>query len=121
GRNARESFQQAFPGATDDLVERGDKHRHTARLDHFADAAYAQATCGDLREVVAAAFFRNARVEQQEIENVLLQRALAEQPDYGNARAFLIDLGAARHAARCDAADVGVMRDVAHEADEIAV
>ena len=47
--------------------------------------------------------------------------ALPEQADHRDARAFLVDLGAARHAARRDAADVGMMRDVAHEADELAV
>ena len=97
------------------------EHRHAARLDHLADAPHAEPARRDLREIVAAPLLRHARIEQQQVEDVLLQLALAEQPDQRNARAFLIDLGAARHAARRDAADVGVMRDVAHEADELAV
>ena len=116
GLDAPQRLAQPIAGAANDLVERGFEHRHAPRLDHFRHAADAEPARRDLREIIAAPLFRHARIEQQQIENVVLQLAFAEQPDQRNTRAFLIDLGAARHAARRDAADVGVMRDVADEA-----
>ena len=63
------------------------------RLDHLGEAPLAEPAGRDLREIVAAPLLGHAHVEQQKIEQVLLQLALAEQPDQRNAQAFLVDLG----------------------------
>ena len=121
-RDAGDRVAQAIFRAANDLVERGDDQRYAARLDHLVHAPHAQAAGRDLGEVIAAPLVGNPRIEQQEVEHVLDQLALAEQPYDGDAQTLLIDLRhAAGHAARRHAADVGMVGDVAHEADELAV
>ena len=119
-RNAGQRFAQAFARAADDLVEGRFEQRDAARRDHLAHAPHTETAGRDLRKIIAAPLLRHTRVEQQQVHHVVEQFAAAEQPDHRDARAFLIDLGAAGHAARRDAADVGMVRDVAHEADELA-
>src|SRR4029434_1595692 len=89
------------------------------RLNHVGDAPHTKAAGGDLRKIVSAPFFRHSRVEQQQLENIGLQLAPAKKAYHGDAGALLVDLGSTGHAARRDAADVGVMGDVAHEADKL--
>ena len=124
GANARERVAHAASPVRRMMSSKAAASSGTPRsLDHLAEAPHAEPAGRDLREIVAAALLRHARIEQQQIEEVLLQLALrGTGGSRGMRSAFLIDLGhAARHAARRHAADVGVMRDVAHEGDELAV
>ena len=90
----RSRVAHALSRAADDLVERGVEHRHAARLDHLGDAPHAEPAGGDLGEIVAAALLGHARVEQQQIEQVVLQLALrGTGGSTGMRSAFLVDLG----------------------------
>ena len=84
-----------------------------------SQAPRAEAAGRDLRVVVAAALVGDPRVQEQEVEEVLLQFAPPEQAHDRDAEPLLEDLGhPARHAPRGHAADVRVMGDVADEPDE---
>jgi hypothetical protein len=62
---------------------------------------------------------RHANIEENEIEEILLQLSFPEELDHGQAQALLIDLGhPASHAAGNHPTDIGMVRDIAHEADE---
>ena len=47
--------------------------------DHFTDTACPEPACGDLGEIVAATFLGQSRVQEEEVEDVLLELSHAEQ------------------------------------------
>jgi hypothetical protein len=85
-------------------------------------APHAQAAGCDLGIVVAAPFLGDTGVQKQDLEQVLVQLALLVQSYHRDAQSLLVDLRhAAGHRARRHAADVGVMGDVADEAEQFAL
>ena len=108
-------------GAGDDLVERGADHVRGVQIHDFQQAPGAEAACRDLRVVVAAPLLGHPHVEQQQVHDVALKLASPEEPHDRDAQALLVDLAhSARHGPRRHAADVGVVREVRDEAEQLA-
>ena len=106
-------------GQRDDLVERDGNGVRPVASEQLLQAAFAETTRRDLREIVAASLLGNADVEQYQVEQIGLQNALPEQLHDRDSQAFLVDLRhAPGHAAGRHAADIRMVRDVAHEADQ---
>ena len=120
-RDAGDGLAQPPLGAGDDLVEGGADDGGGVEIDHFQEAPGAEPARRDLRVVVPAALLGHPHVEQQQIHDVALQLALAEQPDHRDAQALLEDLAhAPRHRPGSHAADVRVVREVRDEAEQLA-
>ena len=109
-------------GAGDDFVERGADHFRGVEIHDLEEASRAQAARSDLRVVVAATLLRHPHVEQQQVHDVALQLASPEEPDDRDAQALLVDLAhPARHRPRRHAPDVGVVREVGDEAEQLSL
>ena len=121
-RQTGDGGAHARGGAGHDLAEAVADRGNPVMAEDLDQPAAAEPAGRDLGKIVAAPFGRNPHIEQDQIEQVLLQHALAEQAHHRDAQAFLVDLGQpAGHAAGHGTADIGMVGDVAHEGDEIAV
>ena len=108
---ARHDLPEAVP-------DRGD----SVLAENLGQPAAAEPAGRDLGEIVAAPFGRHTDVEQDQVQEVLLEDAFPEQADHRDAQAFLVNLRqTAGHAAGHGAADIGMVGDVAHEGDELAL
>ena len=117
-RNFRERRTHAFLGALDDFGEA--TRQQVRRIGHaeLPHAPLAETAGGDLGIKISPPLVGDPGIEQDEIKDIAAHLSPVEQPDDGNTQPFLIDLGhAAGHAARHHAAHVGVVGDVADEAE----
>ncbi len=121
-RNAGDALAHTLLGALDDFAERGVQRCDGIGLGGLDQPAVPEAAGGNLGVIVAAPFFRNSDIQQQEFEQVFLKLATPEQFDDGNAETFLINLRhAARHRARRHAAHIRMVCDIADERRKRAV
>ncbi len=91
-------------------------------LEQRLDALDADEIGGELRTQVADALLGRTAVEQDDVDDVAIDRTGAHDSHERQSQALLEDRAAHRgFAARHHAADVGVVRDVGHEGDDAAV
>ena len=119
GRQLRKRSARTRLGVREQRFDRGLHHAGTEALEQFFDTPHADQVRGDLRFHVAVAMAGRARVEQDDIEDVLPQLARGHQLDRRKAKAFLKNARAVGALAAGDlAADVGMVGRVRHEPGE---
>ena len=90
--------------------------------DDVLDLALADGNGGDLGVEVAPVLLGHAHIGAQDLDDILVQHAAADELARRDADAFLLDLGQrARERSRDGAADVRVVDVAGDEADELAV
>ena len=120
--NLGDGVSEPALGAGDDLVERGADDVGRVMVQHLVQTPGPETARRDLCVVVPAPFLGDPHVEQQQVHDVALKLAPAEQLDDRDAQALLVDLAhPARHRPRRHAADVRVVREIRDEAEQLAV
>ena len=90
-RNLGDGVAESPLGAGDDLVERGADHVGRVVIHDLEEPPGAQAARRDLRVVVAPPLFGHPHVEQQQVHDVALEHAFAEESDHRDAQPLLED------------------------------
>ena len=118
-RQRVDSRTHAPRDGVDKGIRSGTQLGHRPALKQLVQAPLTQPICRNLRQIVAAPLFRDPHIQQDHVEHILDDFAVAHQSDRRDAQAFLIDLcHAAGHAAGCHPTNIRVVGDVGDEEDQ---